>query len=76
MAKVRLEAGGFSLLPSSDAAGDAASVFGVDELQRYAFSKEYQSINEKFLAPIRKDYAVMDYAEHGHGMGSGTTSKL
>lgn len=54
-----------------------ASGDGVDEIGRYAFSKEYQSINEKFLAPIRKDYGVMDYAVHGgHGMGSGTTSKL
>jgi hypothetical protein len=49
---------------------------GVDEIQRYAFSKEYQSINDKFLAPIRKDYAVMDYAVHGHAMGTGTTSKM
>jgi hypothetical protein len=38
---------------------------GVAEIDTYATSDAYQKINAEFLAPIRKDYVVMDYAEHG-----------
>lgn len=49
---------------------------GMSEISDYAFSDEYQQINDGFLAPIRKDYVVMDFAEHRLGMGAGATSKL
>lgn len=50
---------------------------GVSEIAAYATSEEYQKINAELLAPIRKSYVVMDYAEHpSGGMGTGTTAKL
>lgn len=55
------------LLSSSD---------GVKEIADYATSDAYQKINAELLAPIRKNYVVIDFAEHRFGMGSGTTSKL
>jgi len=55
------------LLSSSD---------GVKEISNYATSDDYQKINNELLAPIRKSYVVMDYAEHRLGTGTGTSSKL
>lgn len=52
------------------------SMDGVQEIAAYATSAAYQKINDQLLAPIRKGYVVMDYAEHRLGMGTGTTSKL
>jgi len=49
---------------------------GVQEISDYANSDAYQKINAELLAPIRKSYVVMDFAEHRLGMGTGTTSKL
>ena len=49
---------------------------GMSEISDYAFSDAYQKINDGFLAPIRKDYVVMDFAEHRPGTGVGATSKL
>ena len=49
---------------------------GMSEIRDYAFSDEYQKINDGFLAPIRKDYVVMDFAEHRPGTGTGATAKL
>lgn len=49
---------------------------GMSEIRDYAYSNEYQQINDGFLAPIRNDYVVMDFAEHRPGTGVGTTSKL
>ena len=52
---------------------------GMAEISDYAFSDEYQKINDGFLAPIRKDYVVMDFAEHRLDrikMETGATSKL
>ena len=49
---------------------------GVEEIAAYATSETYGKINEKFLAPIRKSYVVMDYAEHRFGTGNGRTAKL
>jgi len=49
---------------------------GVKEIADYANSDAYQKINADLLAPIRKKYVVMDFAEHGFGMGAGRTSKL
>lgn len=49
---------------------------GVEEIAAYATSPEYQKINDAQLAPIRKKYVVMDYAEHRSGAGTGATSKL
>lgn len=55
------------LLSSSD---------GVKEIAEYATSDAYQKINAELLAPIRKNYVVIDFAEHRFATGSGTTSKL
>lgn len=49
---------------------------GVEEIADYATSDEYQKINTDLLAPIRKNYVVIDFAEHRFATGSGTTSKL
>lgn len=49
---------------------------GVKEISDYANSEAYQKINASLLAPIRKSYVVMDFAEHRFGMGAGTTCKL
>jgi hypothetical protein len=49
---------------------------GVQEIADYATSADYQKINDELLAPIRKSYVVMDYAEHRMGTGTGSTSKL
>lgn len=49
---------------------------GVKEIKDYANSDAYQQINAALLAPVRKSYVVMDFAEHRFGMGTGTTSKL
>jgi len=63
-----------------------SSTDGVKEIADYATSAAYQKINTDLLAPIRKNYVVIDFAEHHcgdktsyearmHG-GTGTTSKL
>jgi len=49
---------------------------GVPEICDYANSDAYQKINAELLAPIRKRYTVMDFAEHRFGMGAGRVSKL
>jgi len=49
---------------------------GVQEIKDYANSEAYQSINTALLAPIRKAYVVMDFAEHRLGMGAGAKCKL
>lgn len=49
---------------------------GVQEISDYANSDAYQQINTALLAPIRKAYVVMDFAEHRLGMGAGSKSKL
>lgn len=49
---------------------------GVQEISDYANSDAYQKINAELLAPMRKAYVVMDFAEHSLGMGTGTTTKL
>ena len=49
---------------------------GVKEISDYANSDAYQKINTELLAPMRKAYVVMDFAEHSLGMGTGTTTKL
>jgi len=49
---------------------------GVKEIADYAFSDAYQEINKALLAPIRKSYVVMDFAEHRLGMGAGAKAKL
>ena len=49
---------------------------GVEEIATYATSETYAKINEAFLAPIRKSYVVMDYAEHRFGTGNGRLCKL
>ena len=54
-----------------------SSCDGVQEISDYANSDAYQKINKELLAPIRKSYVVMDFAEHrGPGMGKGTLCKL
>mmetsp|Transcript_126511 Transcript_126511/g.369653 ORF Transcript_126511/g.369653 Transcript_126511/m.369653 type:complete len:251 (-) Transcript_126511:53-805(-) len=53
-----------------------SSCDGVQEISDYANSEAYQKINGALLAPIRKSYVVMDFAEHRAGMGAGATSKL
>lgn len=49
---------------------------GVQEISDYANSDAYQKINTELLAPVRKSYVVMDFAEHRLGMGAGSMSKL
>eukprot|EP00930_Biecheleria_cincta_P000894 TRINITY_DN102087_c0_g1_i1.p1 TRINITY_DN102087_c0_g1~~TRINITY_DN102087_c0_g1_i1.p1 ORF type:complete len:275 (+),score=51.91 TRINITY_DN102087_c0_g1_i1:73-825(+) len=49
---------------------------GVQEICEYANSHAYQKINSTLLAPIRKNYVVIDFAEHRFGTGTGATSKL
>lgn len=55
---------------------EMTSADGVQEISDYANSDAYQKINTELLAPIRKTYVVMDFAEHGDNMGTGRTSKV
>jgi hypothetical protein len=55
---------------------EMTSADGVQEISDYANSDAYQKINAELLAPIRKSYVVMAFAEHGDNMGTGRTSKV
>ena len=48
---------------------------GVPEIAEYATSEAYGNINATYLAPIRKDYIVMDFAVHAH-RSMGAVAKL
>lgn len=53
-----------------------ATADGVREISDYANSDAYQTINSELLAPMRKAYVVMDFAEHRFGTRTGAASKL
>ena len=48
---------------------------GVPEIAEYATSEAYGNINATYLAPIRKDYIVMDFAIHAN-RSMGAVAKL